>query len=159
MPFKDNFVAHPQRHPGISYDDIKDLIDPATLAYLEDPDVLAYQGHLYLVDFSHESPSRRSVCYDKEARVQRKKNPPITSAMEEAQKHGLSLVDEDMYMYMQSLAPLDEKSQSWIATPSSIRELGGALFGSYKYGRAFIFYNGADAYYATRGFRCCLLIK
>lgn len=116
------------------------------------PDVLLYQGHLYVVDFSAESPKRRSVCYDEEARLGRKRNPPKDSACELAAAHGLELVGEDMYCAMQDLEPLDQKTSSWIATPAAMRRQGGALFGSKRYDRTFIYCNGADSYYASRGF-------
>lgn len=160
---RDRFETHPERHPGIRWDDVERALDSfglRSLSYLEEtggePDVLLFREHLYLVDFSPESPQRRSVCYDREARLGRRRNPPSGSARELAEANGLELVDEDMYLAMQGLSPLDEKTSSWIATPETIRGRGGALFGSRRYDRAFVYCNGADSYYAARGFRACL---
>lgn len=158
MDFKERFLTHMYRHEGVDYETIAPLIDEDILNYLEEPDILAYKGHLILVDYCPESPQRRSLCYDKEARIKRKKNPPKSSVLEEIQAHGLSLVDEEMYLYMQSLDHLDTKTSSYLLTPDSIRDQGGALFGNYKYGRAFIYHNGADSYYAARGFRAYILL-
>ena len=162
---KARFENHPERHPGITWEDVARRLDDArlrALAYLEqtggEPDVLLYRGRLYVADFSPESLGRRSVCYDRAARLGRKRNPPTTSACELAESNGLELVDEKIYLAMQELAPLDAKTSSWIKTPKDMREQGGALFGSRRYGRTFIYCNGADSYYAARGFRACIAL-
>lgn len=157
------FETHPERHPGIRWDDVERALGPfglRSLSYLEEtggePDMLLFREHLYLVDFSPESPQHRSVCYDREARLGRRRNPPSGSARELVEANGLELVGEDMYLAMQGLSPLDEKTSNWIATSEMIRGRGGALFGSRRYDRAFVYCNGADSYYAARGFRACL---
>ena len=163
---KSRFESHPERHPSITWEDVARELDNArqrSLAYLEEtggePDVLLSQGRLYVADFSPESPQRRSVCYDRAARLGRKRNPPATSACELAESNGLELVDEKMYLAMQELDSLDTKTSSWIKTPEDMRAQGGALFGSRRYGRTFIYCNGADSYYAVRGFRACFSLE
>lgn len=163
---EERFCTHMYRHPQLDYEQLLALMDNKAvqaLDYLQttggEPDVMVYKQGIYIVDFSPESPDRRSLCYDKAARVGRKKNPPADSAQEVATSHGVSLVSEDMYMAMQELDHMDQKTSSWILTPESIRELGGALFGCHKYGRSFIYHNGAGSYYAARGFRACYCLK
>ena len=103
-------------------------------------------------DCSGESPvGRRSLCYDEAARTARKKNPPESSALAQAEAHGVSLLSEEQYLFLQSLGKLDRKTSSWIRTPEELRALGGALFGERRYGRVFTFHNGADSYYGVRG--------
>ncbi|MEE6159726.1 DUF4256 domain-containing protein [Olsenella sp. YH-ols2221] len=160
---KARFCAHPSRHPSLSWGEVASAFDAQkleSLAYMEEtggePDAFFFEDRLYMVDFSHESPKRRSCCYDGKARTERKRNPPETSALELAEAHGLTLVSEEMYLALEDAEPLDEKTTSWILTPEDIREQGGALFGSRRYGRVFIYCNGADSYYASRGFRACL---
>lgn len=163
---KARFESHPERHPRVTWEDIARRLDDTrqhALAYLEEtggePDVFLYQGRLYVADFSPESPQRRSVCYDRAARLGRKRNPPAASACELAESNGVELVDETVYLAMQELAPLDAKTSSWIKTPADMRSQGGALFGSRRYNRTFIYCNGADSYYAARGFRACLPLE
>ena len=163
---KARFESHPERHPGVTWEDVVRRLDDTrlrALAYLAEtggePDVFLYQGRLYVADFSPESPQRRSVCYDRASRLGRKRNPPAASACELAESNGLELVDETSYLAMQELAPLDAKTSSWIKTPADMRSQGGALFGSRRYNRTFIYCNGADSYYAARGFRACLSLE
>lgn len=160
---KARFSAHPSRHPSLSWDEVASALDAQKLesvAYMEEtggePDAFVFEGRLYMVDFSRESPKRRSCCYDGKARKERKRNPPEASAQELAEAHGLTLVSEEMYLALEDTEPLDEKTTSWILTPEGMRKQGGALFGSRRYGRAFIYCNGADSYYSSRGFRACL---
>lgn len=160
---EERFRTHPSRHPSLTWDEVASALDDpklVSLAYMEEtggePDAFVFGGGLYLVDFSHESPKRRSLCYDGKARTARKRNPPETSAQELAEAHGLAFVSEEMYLALEDIEPLDEKTTSWILTPEDMREQGGALFGSRRYGRTFIYCNGADSYYASRGFRACL---
>jgi len=160
---EERFRAHPSRHPSLTWDEVVSALDAqkkVSLAYMEEtggePDAFVFGGGLYLVDFSHESPKRRSCCYDGKARAARKRNPPETSAQEIAEAHGLELVSEEMYLALEDIEPLDEKTTSWILTPEGMRKQGGALFGSRRYGRVFIYCNGADSYYSSRGFRACL---
>ena len=160
---EERFRAHPSRHPSLTWDEVVSALDAqknASLAYMEEtggaPDAFVFVGGLYMVDFSHESPKRRSCCYDGKARAERKRNPPETSAQELAEAHGLALVSEEMYLSLEDTEPLDEKTTSWILTPEDMRGQGGALFGSRRYGRTFIYCNGAGSYYSSRGFRVCL---
>lgn len=160
---RDRFESHEERHPGVAWADVEGRLDAAALkalAYMEEtggePDVLAYGGEMYLVDCSRESPAgRRSCCYDEAAREARKRNKPTTSAEAELVAHGLRMVDEDMYHHLQTLGDFDTKTSSWVRTDDDVRGQGGALFGDKRFGRTFIYHNGADSYYASRGFRAC----
>ena len=122
-----------------------------------EPDVIGHdkkKNEFLFVDCSPESPAgRRSFCYDGEALRSRKENKPKNSAMEAAEAMGIELLTEDEYREFQKLGPFDLKTSSWLATPDDVRELGGALFGDYRFGRVFIYHNGAESYYAARGFR------
>ena len=160
---KDRFDQNMHRHPGVSWKIVEEkiLYHKDTLITLEkmestggEPDVLSYEGDLYYVDFSKESPSgRRSLCFDEKAWHARKQNKPQSSVEKEALSMGVELVDEKMYFFMQSIEDLDLKTSSWIATPKEFRALGGALNAEKRYQRTFVFHNGADSYYAARGFR------
>lgn len=111
------------------------------------------------VDFSEESPEgRRSSCYDQAARLGRKKFPPEHSACEMAETAGTELLNEAEYFKLQACKTVDTKTSSWIWSPDAIRKVGGALFGDHRYGRTFIYHNGADSYYAARGFRTKLRV-
>ncbi len=110
-------------------------------------------------DFSKESPSkRRSLCYEREALESRKKHKPVNSAIDFASKIGIELLNENQYRKLQSISEFDTKTSSWLKTPDNIRKLGGAIFGDFRYGQVFIYHNGADSYYAARGFRGILKI-
>lgn len=158
---KIRFNKNIKRHPELHWEDVEKKLNQIYLniisemeKYGGEPDVIIYQDELYYVDFSKETPKpRTSVCYDEEARLSRKKFPPETSAEALAKKIGITLMDEDMYRYLQSIDPIDQKTSSWIKTPDEIRALGGALFGDYRYQTTFIYHNGADSYYGARGFR------
>lgn len=134
----------------------------ASASYMEEtggePEVVELFGSLYLMDMSRESPAgRMSLCYDQEALQKRKKNPPVSSAVQEAARHGLSLLREEQYMELQRrYGPFDTKTSSWLLTEASVRALGGAVFGDHRFGRTFIYHNNADSYYAVRGFRACV---
>lgn len=120
---------------------------------------LTSQGQLIFMDCSPESPKgRRSLCYDQEARLGRSKNPPESSAQEMAVKLGIDLLTWADYQYLQSLGDFDQKTSSWLQTPDAIRQQGGAIFGDKRYGHTFYYHNGADSYYASRGFRGKLII-
>lgn len=111
-------------------------------------------GAFLFFDCSAESPvGRRSVCYDREAWEVRKKFKPETSAMELAEKMGIEILTEEQYRFLQTLGKYDLKTSSWISTPAKIRKLGGALFCDRRYDQVFTYHNGADSYYAARGFR------
>jgi hypothetical protein len=110
-------------------------------------------------DCSKESPGgRRSVCYDREALEARKKHKPANSAVQMATDMGAALLTVEEYRRLQELGEVDTKTSSWLQTPTDIRELGGAIFGDFRYGTVFIYHNGAESYYAGRGFRCSLRV-
>lgn len=122
-----------------------------------EPDVVSWDertGAVIFCDCSPESPAgRRSLCYDDAALQARKANKPQDSAVAVADAMGIELLTEEQYQALQRLGPFDTKTSSWVKTPPEIRKLGGALFGDYRYGRVFIYHNGAESYYAARGFR------
>lgn len=127
-----------------------------------EPDVVGVDeqsGEFIFFDCSVESPKgRRSLCYDREALDARKEHKPASSAVEMAAAMGIQLLNEDDYRYLQQFGPFDSKTSSWLATPNDIRALDGAIFGDYRYGRVFIYHNGAQSYYAVRGFRGSLRV-
>lgn len=162
------FHKHMQRHPDVSFELIKEKLSNQKIlnAVLKmeqtggEPDVLLCNGILYFVDFSKETPKgRTSVCFDKKARLERTKFPPTTSAEEMAADMGVELLDESMYHYIQSLEDFDLKTSSWLKTEPDIRNRGGAIFGDKRYNRTFIYHNGADSYYGSRGFRGILFVE
>ncbi len=162
---KNRFIANMDYHRGIEWAAVEQrlLNDPETLKILKrmeesrgEPDTIGYDGlgRIIYCDCSKESPAgRRSLCYDDEALRNRTKNPPVGSAMQQAQDMGVELMDESLYRKLQELGAFDLKTSSWIATPEDVRALGGALFCERRYGRVFTFYNGADSYYSVRGWR------
>ena len=121
------------------------------------PDVIGYDSktkEYIFCDCSPESPSaRRSLCYDAAALASRKEHKPKDSAMAVAKWMGIEMIDEKQYELLQSIGNFDLKTSSWLKTPDNVRELGGAIFGDYRFGRVFIYHNGAESYYAARGFR------
>ena len=122
-----------------------------------EPDVVSYDkktGEYVFYDCSAESPKgRRSICYDREALESRKEHKPEDSAINMADEMGIELLTEEQYMELQQLGKFDSKTSSWIKTPSAIRKLGGAISGEFRFGRVFIYANGAESYFAARGFR------
>lgn len=122
-----------------------------------EPDVVGRNeetGRLTFMDCSQESPSgRRSLCYDREGLESRKEHRPANSAVDMAAEMGIELLSEEQYRYLQSLGSFDRKTSSWLSTPEEVRAQGGAIFGDLRYGRVFIYHNGAQSYYAVRGFR------
>ena len=122
-----------------------------------EPDVVAYDkntNEYIFYDCSPESPKgRRSLCYDREALDSRKTNKPKNSAVDLAAKMGIELLTEEQYRELQKKGNFDTKTSSWIKTPNAIRKLGGALFGDRRYDHVFVYHNGAESYYAVRGFR------
>ncbi|MDF1573123.1 MAG: DUF4256 domain-containing protein [Bacteroidales bacterium] len=122
-----------------------------------EPDVIAYdtKNDAYVFyDCSPESPKgRRSICYDQEALDSRKQNKPKNSAMGMASEMGIELLNESQYRDLQKTGKFDAKTSSWVLTPTTIRALGGAIYGDWRYGQVFIYHNGAESYYAARGFR------
>jgi hypothetical protein len=127
-----------------------------------EPDVIgrdAKTGRLTFCDCSAESPAgRRSLCYDREALDARKENKPQGSALEMAAGMGVELLTEADYRALQALGEFDLKTSSWVATPDDVRALGGALFCDRRYGKVFLYHNGAQSYYAARGFRGALRV-
>lgn len=165
--FKKNML----RHEGIDWLKVKDklLSDSRKLWSLNameqsggEPDVIGYEADtntFIFVDCVAESPKgRRSLCYDRAALDARKEFKPENSALDMATEMGIELLDEKQYADLQKFGKLDTKTSSWIKTPDNIRKLGGALFCEYRYGHVFVFHNGAQSYYAARGFRGLLRI-
>jgi len=125
-----------------------------------EPDVVRHdKGEFVFYDCSAESPKgRRSVCYDPEALESRKEHKPKHSAIGMASEMGIELLTEAEYRELQTLGPFDAKTSSWLKAPAEIRKLGGAIFGDYRYGTVFVYHNGAESYYAARGFRGSLRV-
>lgn len=163
------FLSQNHWHNSLSWDWVKSRITNhkpymEALRWMEEsggePNVWIYEGKIGFVDTVKESPKgRRSLCYDEAGLQSRKDFPPQGDAIGLAQHYGVSLLNEVEYAYLQQFGPIDTKTSSWILTPTSVRELGGALFGEYRYGRVFTFHNGAGSYYAARGFRVCLWLN
>lgn len=160
------FTAFSTRHPGLRWGDATKRFDANSAALkvlqaMEDsggePDVTGFDkksGRLTFTDCSAESPAgRRSLCFDREALDARKEAKPSGSAMEMAAKMGIRMLNEAEYRALQTLGEFDLKTSSWIVTPSEIRKQGGALFCDRRYGQVFTYHNGAQSYYAARGFR------
>ncbi|MEE8808443.1 MAG: DUF4256 domain-containing protein [Lactimicrobium sp.] len=167
---RERFEANMERHPGVSWQQVEKWLKDhpeakESLDWMEEsggmPDVVRLSDNVIgFVDCSEEVPGgRRSLCYDEKARLARKKNAPSDSAVALAQRHGLSLLTEEEYFQLQEVSSFDQKTSTWLLTPEELREKGGALFGKKRYGRVFIYYNGADSYYQARGFRCILKIS
>ena len=167
---KDRFEANVHRHEGIGWEEVASrLDDPAALKSLlamessgGEPDVIgrdAETGRITFCDCSRESPSgRRSLCYDRAALDARKEHKPKGSAMGMAAEMRIELLTEEQYGALQALEELDLKTSTWIATPADVRSRGGALFCDRRYGRVFVYHNGAESYYAARGFRGILSV-
>lgn len=163
------FATNMHRHRGIDWDKVRAKLEaaPAALKSLHametsggEPDVIGEDGKQYtFCDCSAESPAgRRSVCYDREALQTRKEHKPQASAVEMAAAMGVDLLTEAQYRELQKLGDFDTRTSSWIKTPADVRTLGGALFGDRRYGRVFVYHNGAQSYYAARGFRTALQV-
>lgn len=127
-----------------------------------EPDVVGYDkksGEFIFFDCSAESPKgRRSVCYDREGLDSRKKHKPRNNAVDMAAAMGVELLTEDQYRELQQVGDFDTKTSSWLTTPAELRKLGGAIFGDFRYSRTFVYHNGAQSYYAGRGFRGSLRV-
>ncbi|MFS2187460.1 DUF4256 domain-containing protein [Mucilaginibacter sp. Mucisp84] len=168
---KTRFEKNMNRHTGIEWAGVEAKLEADTekLSSLNEmeltggePDVVAYDkntGEYIFFDCAAESPKgRRSVCYDHEALEARKEHKPGNSAVEMAKDMGIELLNEEQYRELQKLGKFDTKTSSWIKTPANIRKLGGAIFADYRYGAIFIYHNGAESYYAARGFRGALRV-
>jgi len=165
------FEKHARRHPDLAWGDVARRLErePTALAALQrmeetggEPDVIARDaatGQIVFCDCAAESPAgRRSLCYDQEALDARKEHKPQGSAVEMAAAMGIALLTEAEYRELQALGEFDTKTSSWVATPADVRALGGALFCDRRYGKVFTYHNGAQSYYAGRGFRGLLRV-
>jgi hypothetical protein len=168
---KTRFEKNVQRHEGIEWAEVQAKLEasPEKLWSLNEmertggePDVVGHDketGEYIFYDCSAESPKgRRSVCYDREALESRKQHKPENSAINMAAEMGIELLSEEQYRNLQKLGIFDKKTSSWVQTPSDIRKLGGAIFCDWRYGHVFVYHNGADSYYAARGFRGSLRV-
>lgn len=165
------FEKNPNRHKGIEWGKVKLKLELNvnklwSLNEMErtggEPEVVGFDkiaGEYLFYDCSVESPKgRRSLCYDREALNSRKENKPVNSAMDMAKEMGIEILTQEQYRQLQELGNFDAKTSSWLKTPENIRLLGGAIFGDYRFGQVFVYHNGAESYYAARGFRGCLKV-
>ena len=163
---KTRFEKNMKRHKGLAWPDIQARLQshPEKLWSLHEmentggePDVVGFDkktGEFIFYDCSPESPKgRRSLCYDNDAWESRKEHKPENNALDLAAAIGIELLTEDQYRDLQKLGDFDLKTSSWVKTPSEIRELGGAIFCDRRYDTVFLYHNGAESYYAARGFR------
>ena len=168
---KARFEKNPKRHKGFEWAKVRAKLEarPAKLWSLNEmektggePDVVGQDkktGEYIFFDCSPESPKGRAgVCYDREGWESRKEHRPHNTAVDMATAMGVELLTEAQYYELQKLGEFDTKTTTWIHTPAEIRKLGGALFGDRRYGRVFIYHNGAQSYYSARGFRSSLRI-
>ncbi|MFN5183867.1 MAG: DUF4256 domain-containing protein [Bacteroidota bacterium] len=163
---KQRFMTYIQRHPKIKWENVENRLrkNPEKLKVIfkmestgGEPDVIGQDiksGEIIFCDCSEESPlGRRSLCYDVAALDSRKENKPAGNAEDFAKEIGITLLTESEYFQLQELGEFDLKTSSWLKTPDKIRNKGGAIFGDFRFGRVFIYHNGASSYYAARGFR------
>ncbi len=168
---KARFEKNMQRHKGLKWTDVVARLEanPAKLWVLDrmeetggEPDVVGYDkttGEYVFYDCAPESPKgRRSICYDHKALEARKENKPANSALNMADEMGITILSEKQYRQLQQLGAFDLKTSSWVETPADIRKLGGALFCDRRYDTVFTYHNGAESYYAARGFRGALRV-
>lgn len=168
---KGRFEKNMKRHKGIEWAKVQAKLEanPEKLWSLNEmertggePDVVAHDkktGEYIFYDCSAETPNdRRSVCYDHEALESRKEHKPKNSAMGMASDMGIEILTEGQYRELQKLGNFDAKTSSWLETPSDIRKLGGAIYSDFRYGHVFVGHNGAESYYAARGFRGSLSV-
>lgn len=167
---KNRFEKNMNRHKGLRWEKIQPKLEAApeklwSLNQMEEtegePDVINYDkktDEYIFFDCSPESPKRRSLCYDHQAWESRKANKPENNAIDKASEMGIELLTEEQYRQLQELGKFDLKTSSWVKTPANIRELGGAIFCDRRYNTVFMYHNGADSYYAARGFRGSLRV-
>ena len=168
---KTRFETNMTRHAGLEWANVQARLEanPEKLWSLYEmessggePDVVSYEqntGEYVFYDCSAESPKgRRSLCYDREALESRKEHKPKDTAIDVAAALGTELLTEAQYRELQQLGAFDLKTSSWLATPADIRKLGGAIFADRRYGHVFVYHNGAESYYAARGFRSSLRV-
>ena len=168
---KARFEKNTQRHKGLEWAKVKTKLEanPGKLWSLNEmertggePDVIGHdkkRGEYIFCDCCAESPNgRRSLCYDREALSSRKEHKPKNSAMDLAAAMGIEILDKEQYQALQEFGEFDTKTSSWVKTPADIRKLGGALFCDRRYNTVFVYHNGAESYYAARGFRGSLRV-
>lgn len=168
---KMRFEKNMNRHEGIDWSNVQSKLEANleklwSLYEMEstegEPDVIGYDGETdeyIFYDCSAESPKgRRSLCYDRKALDARKQHKPENSAMDLAASMGIEILTEEQYRALQELGKFDQKTSSWVQTPSKIRDLGGAIFCDRRYNHVFVYHNGADSYYGARGFRGSLRV-
>jgi hypothetical protein len=168
---KTRFEKNMNRHKGLDWTSVQAKLEanPEKLWSLNEmettggePDVVGFDkktGEFIFYDCSAESPAgRRSFCYDRKALDARKENKPKNSAVEMATSMGIELLTEEQYRELQAVGNFDTKTSSWVQTPAAIRELGGAIFCDRRYNTVFLYHNGAESYYAARGFRGSLRV-
>lgn len=169
--WKSRFEKNKHRHKDILWEDVQKKLENNegklwSLEQMEvtggEPDVVGYDektDEYIFYDCAAESPKeRRSLCYDRRALDSRKQAKPASSVMDMAQTMGIELLTEEEYRELQKLGKFDQKTSSWVKTPDNIRELGGAIFCDYRYGTVFVYHNGAESYYSSRGFRGVLKV-
>ena len=168
---KTRFEKNKARHADIEWTKVQEKLEAnpeKLLSLLEmektdgEPDLVGYDkntNEYIFFDCVAESPkARRSLCYDRKALDSRKEHKPKNSAIDMAAEMGIEILTEEQYRELQQLGNFDTKTSSWIATTPEVRKLGGALFSDFRYGRTFVYHNGAESYYAARGFRGCLKV-
>lgn len=168
---KERFEKNMSRHKGIKWESVLAAIEKTSgrinsLSLMEstggEPDVVGIDkksGAYIFYDCSAETPAgRRSLCYDRDALNKRKEHKPKNTACDLASEMGIELLSEDEYRQLQSLGEFDLKTSSWVLTPADVRKLGGAIFCDRRFDRVFTYHNGAESYYAARGFRGKLLV-
>jgi len=168
---KARFEKNINRHEGLEWAKVQAKLDANSeklwsLSEMErtggEPDVVGYDqttGEYIFYDCSAETPKgRRSLCYDREALDSRKEYKPENSALDMAAAMGIEILTEEQYRQLQTFGSFDTKTSSWIKTPPEIRKLGGAIYTDFRYGNVFVYHNGAESYYAVRGFRGSLKV-
>jgi len=168
---KTRFEKNMNRHKGIEWTKVQAKLEanPEKLWILDDmevtggePDVVGYDkkaGEYIFYDCSAESPrDRRSLCYDRESWNSRKEHKPRNNAVDVASEMGIEMLSEEEYFGLQKFGKFDSKTSSWLKTPDDVRKLGGAISGEFRFGRVFIYANGAESYFAARGFRGSLRV-
>ncbi|RZK80554.1 MAG: DUF4256 domain-containing protein [Pedobacter sp.] len=168
---KARFEKNRNRHEGIEWNSVQVKLEssPEKLWSLDEmevtggePDVVGFDsetGEYIFYDCSEESPKgRRSICYDREGWESRKEHRPENTAVDMANEMGIDILDEAQYRALQQLGKFDAKTSSWLKTPATVRKLGGAIFGDFRYGMVFVYHNGAQSYYGARAFRGVLKV-
>ncbi len=168
---KTRFEKNTNRHKGLEWANIHAKLEANaaklwSLSEMErtggEPDVVGYDqatGEYIFYDCSSETPKgRRSLCYDREALESRKENKPENTALDLAAAMGIEILTEEQYRQLQAFGSFDTKTSGWVKTPSDIRKLGGAIFTDFRYNTVFVYHNGAESYYANRGFRGLLRV-